>query len=236
MSNAKPPPQSQNLILAALPAEDYARLAPHLQRVPMPRGEILYHTDQTIEQVYFPLNSMTSVVTMTENGGAVEVGVIGREGMTGVSVILGVDRSPAQMMVQLPDGGLRLSANVLLEEFRRAGALQRVLLRYTYGLTVMLSQTAACNRMHHIAERLARWLLMCHDRVASDELPLTHEFLAMMLGIRRAGVTETAITLQSEGLIRYKRGHITITDRPGMEEFTCECYGVVKAEFDRLAL
>lgn len=235
MSNAQATsPSSQNRLLAALPAADYARLAPHLETVNMKRGEVLYHTNRPIEYVYFPLRSMTSVVTTTAAGGAIEVGVIGHEGMTGISVVLGVNRSPAEMMVQLPNAAEQLAAEVLLAEFRRGGALQKLILRYTNATLVMVAQSAACNRLHHIAERLARWLLMCRDRIVSDELPLTHEFLAMMLGIRRAGVTETALTLQAEGLIRYKRGLITITDGPGLEEFACECYGIVRAEFDSM--
>ncbi len=235
MSTTKPPANRvRNLILAALPEADYARLAPHLKHVEMKRGVILYRAHERMEYVYFPLDSMTSVVATTTDGGAIEAGVIGREGMTGISVVLGVDVSSVELMVQLPDSGLRLAASVLVEEFQRASALQRVLLRYTHATMVMLSQTVACNRLHHIAERLARWLLMCRDRAGSDELLLTHEFLAMMLGVRRAGVTEVAGVLQAEGLISYKRGHITIIDRPGLEEFSCECYGIVKAAFDQL--
>jgi CRP-like cAMP-binding protein len=235
MSNPQSPPHHfQNRILAALPAADYARLKPHLETVAMKHGEILYRTNRRIEQVYFPLRAMASVVTTTSDGGAIEVGVVGREGMTGLSVVLGVNVSPAELMVQLPDGAVRLPAEVLLEEFQRAGALQTLLLHYTHATLVMVAQTAACNRLHHISERLARWLLMCRDRVVSDELPLTHEFLAMMLGIRRAGVTETALTLQAEGLISYKRGHINITDGAGLEDFACECYSIVKAEFEHL--
>lgn len=233
-STPKPHSQSVNRILAALPAEEYERLAPHLKRVEMPRGEVLYRTHKPIEHVYFPLDSMTSVIATTRDGSAVEVGVIGREGMTGISVVMGVRESYAEMMVQLPDSALRLDTEALLAEFHRGGALQELLLRYTHATMVMVSQTVACNRLHHIAERLARWLLMCHDRALSNELPLTHEFIAMMLGIRRAGVTETALALQAEGFISYTRGHITITDRQGLEGFACECYGIVKEEFDRL--
>jgi CRP-like cAMP-binding protein len=229
-----PHPQSINRILAALPAEEYARLAPHLKRVVMPRGEVLYNAHKPIEHVYFPLDSMVSVVATTRDGSAVEVGVIGREGVTGLSILMGVRESYGEMMVQLPDSALRLEAETLLAEFERGGALQKALLRYTHAMLVMVSQTVACNRLHHISERLARWLLMCRDRAPSDELPLTHEFMAMMLGIRRAGVTETALTLQADGFIRYTRGRITITDRQGLEGYACECYSIVKQEFDRL--
>ena len=230
--NARPP--TLNRILDALPDEAYDRLAPHLQPAAMQRGKTLYHVNKPIEHVYFPINSMTSVIATTADGAAVEVGVIGREGMTGVSVVLGTDMSPAEMMVQLPDSALRLAAEVLVEEFERGDALQKLLLRYVNATMIMLAQSSACNRLHHSSERLARWLLMSHDRSPSDKLPLTHEFLAMMLGIRRAGVTETALMLQADGFIHYTRGLITITDRQGLEGFTCECYGIIKAEFDRM--
>jgi CRP-like cAMP-binding protein len=224
----------QNKILAALPPEDYERLVPHLQPFAMERGKMLYGANKKIDYVYFPLRAMIWVVAVTSDGGSVEVGVIGREGMSGISAILGVDRSADDVMVQLADNSVRLDVAILLQEFRRAGALQAVLLRYTHAVLKMVAQTAACNRLHHAPERLGRWLLMCRDRVQSDELPLTHEFLAMMLGIRRAGVSEIALTLQEKGFIRYKRGHIIITDGRGLEGFVCECYGIVKAEFERM--
>jgi CRP-like cAMP-binding protein len=225
---------SQNSILAALPGKDYERLAPHLQLVNVKTGEMLYRTNKRIDYVYFPLRSMISVVAVTSDGGSVEVGVIGREGMSGVSTVLGVNTSADDVMVQLPDQAVRLESAVLLKEFSLGGALQKSLLRYTHAVMKMVAQTAACNRLHHAPERLGRWLLMCRDRVASNELPLTHEFIAMMLGMRRAGVSEIALTLQTKGFIRYKRGHITITDEKGLEGFVCECYRIVKAEFDQL--
>ena len=224
----------ENKILAALPPADYERLAPHLEPFEMKRGIVLYRAGSRIDYVYFPIRTMISVVAVTSSGGSVEVGVIGREGMAGVSVALGVDKSADEVMVQLPDNSVRLEVSKLLEEFHRAGALHDVLLRYTHAVIKMVAQTAACNRLHHAPERLGRWLLMCRDRVQSNELPLTHEFLAMMLGIRRAGVSEIALTLQEKGLIRYKRGHITITDGKRLEGFVCECYEIVKAEFDQM--
>jgi len=224
---------SENKILAALPRKDYERLAPHLEACEFERGENVYRPNKRIDHVYFPTGAMISVVAVTSDGGSVEVGVIGREGMTGISVVLGVPKSTDEVMVLLPNSAVRLEVDVLLEEFRRAGALQNVLLRYTHALMRMVAQTAACNRLHHAPMRLARWLLMCRDRVQSDELPLTHEFIAMMLGIRRAGVSEIALTLQEQGFIRYKRGLINITDSKGLEGFVCECYGIVKAEFDQ---
>ena len=233
-----PDPQAKsplhNKILAALPPADFERLAPYLEPYEMERGKILYRASKRIDYVYFPIRAMISVVAVTASGGSVEVGVIGREGMSGVSAVLGVDKSADDVMVQLADTAVRLEVPKLLEEFRRAGALQQVLLRYTHAVIKMVAQTAACNRLHHAPERLGRWLLMCRDRVQSNELPLTHEFLAMMLGIRRAGVSEIALTLQEKGFIRYKRGLITITDGKGLEGFVCECYEIVKAEFEQM--
>lgn len=231
--NEQTQPPFQNKILAALPPKDYARLAPHLQAFTMERGDVIYRPSLPIEHVYFPIASMISVVAVTSDGGSVEVGVIGREGMTGISAILGVPRSTDEVMVQLPDTAVRLEVGILLEEFQRAGALQQILLRYTHALMKMVAQTAACNRLHHAPVRLARWLLMCRDRVQSNELPLTHEFMAMMLGIRRAGVSEIALTLQEKGFIHSKRGLITIQDKVGLEGFVCECYAIVKAEFNQ---
>ena len=178
---------------------------------------------------------MISVVANSTDGARVEVGVIGREGMAGVSALLGVDgTTPTESMVQIADGAMRMPAEVMRAEFRRGGAFQDRLLRYMQADTIQVRQLAACNRLHTVEERLARWLLMTHDRAASDELALTQEFLAMMLGVRRAGVGTAAIVLQADGFIRYSRGHITILDRRGLEEFSCECYRIVKAECDRL--
>jgi CRP-like cAMP-binding protein len=187
-----------------------------------------------MDYVYFPSNSMVSLVSRLSDGSSVEIGIVGYEGMVGVSSVLGVDRSPHETMVQIPDGGVQMKTSVLREEFKRGGALHDSLLRYLQLLLLQTSQIAACNRLHSIGERLARWLLMCHDRVRREELHLTQEFLAMMLGIRRAGVTEAALILQAEEYIRYRRGQITILDRAGLEDFTCECYRIVKDEFDRV--
>jgi CRP-like cAMP-binding protein len=173
---------------------------------------------------------MISVVSNLAQGQSVEIGVVGREGMSGIEVLMGVDSIPNESMVQLADGALRMTTAVIRAEFKRGGALQDLLMRYTHTLLTQVSQSAVCNRLHSVVERLARWLLMCQDRAESDDLPLTQEFIAMMLGTRRSGVTEAAIALQGEGYIRYSRGHITILDRPGLEEFTCECYAVIKAE------
>ena len=233
MSEEALPAPKENRILAALPREDYDRLAPHLEPVALPYGQTIYHTDDPIEHVYFPVNSMVSVVSQMADGSCVEVGVTGFEGMVGLPALLGVDRSPHECMAQIPDGAVRARAGAIKAEFKRGGALHDLLLRYTQSLLLMTAQTAACNRAHTVSERLARWLLLSHDRCVCEDLPLTQDFLSMMLGTRRAGVTEAAIVLQTEELIKYKRGHIVITDRPGLEEFACECYGVLKADFDR---
>jgi len=229
-----PRPQSENHILAALPAEDYERLSPHLESVELHHSQILYKAGGSMDYVYFPSNSMVSLISQLSDGSNVEIGITGYEGMVGVSSVLGVDKSPHEAMVQIPDGAVRMKASVLIEEFKRGGAMQESVLRYIQMLLLQTGQIAACNRLHSIGERLARWLLMSHDRCRCDELPFTQEFLAIMLGIRRAGVTEAAIILQTEGYINYRRGHINILDRPGLEDFTCECYEIVKAEFDRV--
>jgi CRP-like cAMP-binding protein len=177
---------------------------------------------------------MISLVSHSAEGESVEVGVVGFEGMVGICVVLGVDKSPHEAMVQIHDGALRISTQALRDEFKRGGALHDRLLRYTQGLLLQTSQLAACNRLHSVSERLSRWLLMSYDRCICEDLPLTQEFLALMLGVRRAGVTEAASLLQMLGYIKYKRGHIQITDKAGLEDYSCDCYPIVKAEFDML--
>jgi CRP-like cAMP-binding protein len=232
--SAIPRPQFQNHILASLPPEEYDRLAPHLEPVELPLGKIIQEAGGQITHVYFPERSMVSLVSHTPEGDSVEVGIVGFEGMVSISAILGVDKSPHEMLVQINDGAMRLPVGALLDEFKRAGVLHDKLLRYTQALLLQTSQVAVCNAKHSLSERLARWLLMSHDRCVCDDLPFTHEFLSLMLGVRRAGVTEAAIILQTEELIRYKRGHIKIIDRQGLEEHTCDCYQIVKAELDLL--
>jgi CRP-like cAMP-binding protein len=224
----------QNHILASLPVEDYERLSPHLEAVELHHSQILYEAGGKIDYVYFPSNSMVSLISQLSDGSSVEIGVTGYEGMLGIYAVLGVDRTPHEAMVQIPGDALRVKTSVVVDEFKRGGALHDLLLRYLQMLLLQTSQIAACNRLHTIGERLARWLLMSHDRCVCDDLPFTHDFIAIMLGIRRAGVTEAAIILQTEEFIRYRRGHITILDRAGMEDYTCECYRIVRDEFDRL--
>jgi CRP-like cAMP-binding protein len=223
-----------NRILAQLPTEEYERLSPHLEPVSLVLGDVLHYPQEPVTHVYFPNQGTVSVIATFEDGGGVEVGVVGNEGMFGVNVVLGSLTTPHEAVVQLPGDALRISTHMVKEEFRRCGQLHDLILRYTQAFIIQLAQTAACNRSHPMSGRLARWLLMSHDRAMTDELLLTHEFIAVMLGTRRAGVSEAAGKLQNDGLIKYRRGRIQITDRKGLEAFSCECYPIVKREFDRL--
>jgi CRP-like cAMP-binding protein len=222
------PSQIKNRILAALPESEYQRLAPHLTHYDLPHGEILYDFGDPIDYVYFPTNAMISLVTQMEDGKIIEVGLVGNDGMSGIAALMGQKTSSERAIVQIPDGSVRAKVAVIKEEFKRGLELQNTLLRYANALLRQVSQTAACNAAHTAEERLSRWMLMCQDRVQSDELNLTQEFIAEMLGTRRATVNVAAITLQSAGLIRYNRGRIKITDRPGLESFSCECYEFLK--------
>jgi CRP-like cAMP-binding protein len=228
------PPTTANRILNALTRAEYERLAIHLEPVNLSHGEVLYHPDQPITHVYFPNRGTISIVSTFEDGASVEVGMVGNEGMFGVCVFLGSISTPLEAVVQLPGDGLRMRADVLRKEFNKGGQLQDLLLRYTQAFITQIAQTAACNRAHPVEGRLVRWLLMCQDRSHSKDLKLTQEFIATMLGTRRAGVTEAAGQLQARGLIQYKRGHINILDREGLEAASCECYQIVKKEFGRL--
>lgn len=224
----------ENRILASLSAEAYARLMPHLEAVELPLGKVLSEPDEPIHYVYFPNRGTISLVVMLADGSEVEAGVVGNEGMLGLAVALGTNSSPLQAIVQIPDGAMKLKASVLMQEFNRHEKLYDMLLRYSQTLFIQTAQTAACNRLHHLDGRLARWLLMCQERSKADDLQLTHEFLATMLGVRRAGVSVAAAKLQSMGLIKYTRGHIRVIDRKGLEAASCECYTAVKDEVDRL--
>ena len=228
------PPATTNRILNALTRSEYERLAVHLDPINLPQGEVLCQPDQPITHVYVPNRGTVSLVSTFEDGGSVEVSMVGNEGMFGVCVFLGSISTPLLAQVQLPGDGLRMRADVLKKEFRKGGQLQDILLRYTQAFITQIAQTAACNRAHPIEGRLVRWLLMCQDRSSSKDLNLTQEFIATMLGVRRAGVTEAAGQLQDAGLIEYRRGHITILDRERLEAASCECYPVVKKEFARL--
>jgi len=220
----KPAESRQNSILAGLPASEYQRIASHLEPVDLSSGKIIYDIDQPIDYLYFPFRAMVSLVTLMEDGKIVEVGLVGNDGMTGIVALMGQSTSPDRAIVQIPDGAVRARLEVIREEFARAESLQSSLLRYAYTLMRQVSQTAACNATHTAEERLSRWLLMCQDRVESDELNLTQEFIAEMLATRRATVNVAATNLQSAGLIRYNRGRIVIVDRAGLMDFSCNCY------------
>ncbi|HKG45087.1 MAG TPA: Crp/Fnr family transcriptional regulator [Pyrinomonadaceae bacterium] len=220
--------QIDNHILRSLPPSDFERISPHVQ---LNHSEVLYEPDQPIDSVYFPNFGIVSLVANDVEGQSVEVGIVGFEGVVGLSVALATDKSPYQVLVQLPNSGFRMSARAFQDEFKRAGVMHDLVLRYTHSLLMHTSQLAVCNRLHSLSERLARWLLMSYDRCKCVDLPFTHEFLSLMLGVRRAGVTEAAIVLQTEGYIKYRRGHITIIDKEGLEVHTCDCYAVLKKDF-----
>lgn len=224
---------TENRILDILPPADYERLTLHLEPVSLALSEILFRPHDRLEHVYFPTAAIVSLLTELEDGGGMEVGLVGREGVAGISAILGGSETKVAT-VQAEGRALRMSAERLGAEFRRGGALQSALLRYTHALITQISQSVVCNARHPLAGRMARWLLMYHDRIGSDDFKLTHEFMANMLNVRRAGISEVAGKLQALGLIRYHRGRITILDRKGMEEFTCECYPVVREKFEVL--
>ena len=222
----------ENSLLAAVPRKEYRRLAAGLEAVSLTFGEVLYEPGQTIRHVYFPNKSLISLLTLADGHLALEVGLIGREGMVGIPLVLGHTVSSVRALVQGSGVAMRMGSARFRKEFRLSLPLQRELYRYTHSLMAQISQTAACNRFHVVETRLARWLLMTHDRVKSDEFRMTHEFLSHMLGVRRVGVTKAAHALQQRKLISYHRGDITVLDRAGLEAAACECYEVVKDMHD----
>jgi CRP-like cAMP-binding protein len=224
----------QNHLLDALPRSDYARLASHLELIPMALGDVLYEPGVELRYVYFPTTSIVSLLYVMEDGASAEIAVVGNEGILGISLFMGGDTTPSRAVVQSAGHGFRLKAGLLKDEFGRFGPTMHLLLRYTQALITQMSQTAACNRHHTVDQQLCRWLLLSLDRLASSQLSMTQELIANMLGVRREGVTEAAGKLQDAGLISYRRGTITVLDRPGLEARSCECYQVVKTEFDRL--
>jgi CRP-like cAMP-binding protein len=232
--NPRTPQRYKNMVLASLPKAEIERLQPHLSPVPLKIRQQLLDGEAT--HVYFVEEGLASVVLSMQDGTTVEVGVIGKDGVVGLPMLLGGSQIPGETFVQVEGSGFRIDAKFLKEQFERPGQLRSHLQKYVLANLVQSAQNAACNRLHTIAERLARWLLTCHDRVGSDRMPLTHEFLAQMLGAPRTTVTLAAGMLHQAGLIDYSRGHVTIKDRPGLEKTCCECYGVVRKEFDRLGL
>ena len=224
----------QNHILAALPARDYAKLLPNLEPVAMPLGSVIYESGGHMSYLYFPATSIVSLLYVMENGASAEIAIVGNEGLVGVSLFMGGESTPSRGVVQSAGDGYRLKASILKEEFALGGALQQLALRYTQVLITQMSQTAVCNQHHSLDQQLCRWLLLSMDRLTGNELKMTQELIANMLGVRREGVTEAAGNLQAAGLIHYRRGYITVLDRPKLEQRVCECYGVVKRELDRL--
>jgi CRP-like cAMP-binding protein len=224
----------QNHLLGALSADCYERLLPHLELVPMPLAHVLYESGTELKHVYFPTNCIVSLLYVMEDGSSAEIAVVGNEGIIGLALFMGGETTPSRAIVQSAGHAYRLKAQLLKQEFNRAGEVMHLLLRYTQALITQMSQTAVCNRHHSLDQQLCRWLLLSLDRLTSNELAMTQELIANMLGVRREGVTEAAGNLQNAGLIKYHRGHITVLDRAGMEARSCECYGVVKKEFDRL--
>jgi CRP-like cAMP-binding protein len=221
-------PPVKNKILAALPADQYQRILPHLEPFEFWHGRVIYEMEGIIDYMYFPEGSLISLVTQMSDGKIIEVGLVGNDGMSGLAALFGQKKSAERAIVQIPDGGVRAPTSLIKAEFQKGEGLQVALLTYVNSLMRQVAQTAACNASHTVEERLSRWLLMCQDRIDSSQLNLTQEFLAEMLGTRRATVNVAAITLQSANLIKYNRGHITITDRPGLEGFSCECYEALK--------
>jgi CRP-like cAMP-binding protein len=224
----------QNHLLGALPADDFVRLEPHLERVEMKLGDVLYESGKALRHVYFPTNCILSLLYVMEDGASAEIAVVGNEGILGISLFMGGETTPSRAIVQSAGYAYRLRSDLLKNEFGRFGPTMHLLLRYTQALITQMAQTAVCNRHHSVDQQLCRWLLLSLDRLATDELAMTQELIANMLGVRREGVTEAAGKLQAAGLISYRRGTITVLDRPGLEKRSCECYQVVKTEFDRL--
>lgn len=224
----------QNHLLASMPEEIFERLAPHLELIPMPLGEVLYESGGKLHHVYFPTTAIVSLHYVMENGSSAEIAGVGNEGVVGISLFMGGNTTPSRATVQTAGSGYRLKERLIMEEFNRAGPLMRLMLRYTQALITQMSQTAVCNRHHSMEQQMCRWLLSTLDRLPSQELVMTQELIASMLGVRREGITETAGDLQRAGLISYRRGHITVLDRAGLETRACECYNVVKKEFRRL--
>jgi CRP-like cAMP-binding protein len=224
----------QNHLLAALSAAERERLYPHLQLVSMPLGKVLYESGDLLRHVYFPTDSIISLLYVMADGASAEISVVGNEGLIGIALFMGGETTPSRAVVQSAGSAYRLMGQYLKEEFRRNSGMQLLLLRYTQALITQMAQTAVCNRHHSVDQQLCRWLLLSLDRLSSNTLTMTQELIANMLGVRREGVTEAAGKLQELGVIRYARGRITVLDRPRLEQLCCECYAVVKKETDRL--
>jgi CRP-like cAMP-binding protein len=223
-----------NQLLGALPSEILDRWRNSLEEIDLPLGQVLYESGTVLSHVYFPTSAIVSLLYVMEDGASAEIAVVGNEGLVGISLFMGGQSTPSRAVVQSGGLGLRMPADTLKGEFERYGSVLRLLLRYTQALITQMAQTAVCNRHHSLDQQLCRWLLLSLDRLPGHELIMTQELIANMLGVRREGVTEGALKLQKAGLIRYTRGHITVLDRAGLEHRACECYAVVKKEYDRL--
>jgi CRP-like cAMP-binding protein len=223
-----------NQLLTALPLAEWQRWQPQLEAVELPLGQVLYESGSTLGHVYFPTTAIVSLLYVMQNGASAEIAVVGREGIVGVALFMGGESTPSRAVVQSAGHGFRLQAKAVKREFEASPAVMHLLLRYTQALITQMAQTAVCNRHHSLDEQLCRWLLLSLDRLSGSELHMTQELIANMLGVRREGVTEAALKLQKAGLIQYSRGRILVLDRPGLERRSCECYAVVKKEYDRL--
>jgi len=228
------PAAQSNRLLAALPDAAWQRWRPLLEPVELPLGEVLYESGGTLSHVYFPTTAIVSLLYVMESGASAEIAVVGNEGIVGISIFMGGGSTPSRAVVQSAGQGMRLTAQAMKDEFSAAGPVMHLMLRYTQALITQMAQTAVCNRHHSLDQQLCRWLLLSLDRLEGSELAMTQELIANMLGVRREGVTEAALRLQHAGLIRYARGHISVLDRLGLEQRSCECYAVVKKEYDRL--
>jgi CRP-like cAMP-binding protein len=235
MARASPSPSRANAILAALPKGDFDRVRPHLELIELPLGAALYEAGSRVQQLYFPASGIVSLLQVMTDGASAEIAVVGNEGVVGIAMFMGGETTPSRAVVQSAARAYTMAADALTQEFGRGGALQYLLLRYTQALITQMAQTAVCNRHHSVEQQLCRWLLMSFDRLSGDEdLVMTQELIANMLGVRREGVTQAARHLQEDGLIRYARGRIEVVDRSKLEARVCECYAVVKKEYDRL--
>jgi CRP-like cAMP-binding protein len=228
------PDAQESRLVASLPDADWQRWRPHLEAVPMPLGHVLYEPGAMLSHAYFPTTAVVSLLYVTESGASAEIAAVGSEGIVGIPLFMGGGSTPSRAVVQSAGAGFRMPGALLRDEFARSGTVRLALLRYTQALIAQMAQIAVCNRHHSIDQQLCRWLLLSLDRRTGNELVVTQELIAHMLGVRREGVTEAALSLQRAGLISYRRGHITVLDRTALEQRSCECYGVVRAEYDRL--
>lgn len=226
--------KNRNHIFEAMPTNEWERLLPFIETIELPLGKVLYEPGTKMSHVIFPSSAIVSLLYALENGSSAEIAVVGNEGVVGISIFMGGESTSSRAVVQSAGVGYKIKSSMLLDEFNRGGPIMHLLLRYTQALITQMSQTAVCNRHHSLDQQLCRWLLLSADRLTSNELIMTQELIANMLGVRREGVTEAALKIQKAGLIQYARGHITILDRHGLERRTCECYQVVKTEYDRL--